>query len=408
MRGDYRKRFLEETVFDPVFGRQMRFVIGPRQCGKTTMAREKLAEGKMPELYFNWDSAEVKRKYRREGSLIPKTRAAEKKWVCFDEIHKMPKWKNVLKGIFDTREDEYNFIVTGSARLDILRKAGDSLAGRYFVFRLSPFILAEMTQNRTEYLRPESNPLDFVHKNLPEKKGAQKHMESLIMHGGFPEPLFKGEERFSRMWNEEYFERIIREDMRDLSAVHYLEKAVDLAKILPGKVGAPLSVESLVRDLEINHRTVKRYLKHLGLNFLIFELCPYVNTVKARRLNKKMTKVYFYNYSVIQDEAARFENYIAVELKARVDLWNSGGAGKFDLYYIRNREKKETDFLITNNDRPYLLLEAKISGVPVESHHRYFSGALGGIPFVQLVKKKVDVREDAGRFFTAPASRFFG
>jgi len=399
------KRYLYDIAFDDEFGRQMRFITGPRQCGKTTMSMQKLETEGCTDMYFNWDDNNVKQKYRNDPGFLPKTGKSRKKWVCFDEIHKVPKWKNILKGIFDTREKEYNFIITGSARLDAFRKSGDSLAGRYFLFRLNPVILAEYNAASAKHITPESSAVDYIRKNIDRSKTAEHGMEELLMHSGFPEPLLKGSDKFTRLWNEGYFERVIKEDMRDLSSVHFLQKAADLVYLLPAKVGSPLSVDSLVEDLEINHRTVRNYVNHLMLNYLIFDIAPYTGTIK--RLNKKARKVYFYNYSIIPDDAAKFENFVAVELKTRTDLWNSSTADKYDLYYIRNREKKETDFLITRNNKPYLMAEVKLSDLKIEQHHRHFSQELGKIPVVQIVKKSGVLKTEAERFFVVSADRFF-
>jgi hypothetical protein len=187
--------------------------------------------------------------------------------------------------------------------------------------------------------------------------------------------------------------------------VHFLEKASDLVYLLPAKVGSPLSVDSLVEDLELNHKTIRRYINHLMLNFLIFDLAPY--TGKIKRLNKKARKVYFYNYSIIQDEAAKFENFVAIELKTRVDLWNTSTADKYDMFYLRNREKKETDFLITKNNKPYLMAEVKLSETKMEQHHKRFSQELGKIPVVQILKKSGVLKVEDDRFFVVSADRFF-
>jgi len=398
-------RYLFNNVFDPDFGRQMRFITGPRQCGKTTIAMQKLEAEKCAELYFNWDDKDVKKRYRDNEAFLPRTGLKIKKWVCFDEIHKMPKWKNILKGVFDTREKEYNFIITGSARLDAFRKSGDSLASISFLFKLNPIILGEYISADAGHIAPEGSAEDFITKSINRSKTAGRAMEELLTHSGFPEPLIKNSDKFTKMWNEGYFERVIKEDMRDLSAVHFLEKASDLVYLLPAKVGSPLSVDSLVEDLELNHKTIRRYINHLMLNFLIFDLAPY--TGKIKRLNKKARKVYFYNYSIIQDEAAKFENFAAIELKTRVDLWNTSTADKYDMFYLRNREKKETDFLITKNNKPYLMAEVKLSETKMEQHHKRFSQELGKIPVVQILKKSGVLKVEDDRFFVVSADRFF-
>ncbi len=380
------KRFLEDIAFSGVYSRQMRFITGPRQSGKTTIALNKLKASGNTKFYYNWDRKEVRGRYRKIGDFLALDTAGKRKpWVCFDEIHKFPKWKNILKDFFDTHEKKVNFTVTGSARLDAMRKAGDSLAGRYFVFKLNPFMLAEICGGKKERVMPGKKAGDMIMKNISVGRDEKDKMHSMLELSGFPEPLIRGSRVFASKWQDDYFERIVKEDLRDISAIHYLEKVLDLIYLLPDKIGSPLSINSLQEDLETGFHTVKNYINYLNLTYVLFRLSPY--SKKISRAVKKEKKVYFYNYSVISDEAARFENYVALELKARVDLWNDSAPDRFDIFFIRTRGGRETDFLITKNKNPYILFEAKLSSKNIDSHHIHNSEVLGNIPFVQLVKK---------------------
>jgi predicted AAA+ superfamily ATPase len=316
----------------------------------------------------------------------------------------MPKWKNILKGFFDAHESSAVFIVTGSAKLDIFRKSGDSLAGRYFSFRINPLMLSEYAGNKIESVMPETDPFAMVKKLLSSKEQRAK-FEEMMGFGPFPEPLIKGDTLFASKWHDSYIERIIREDMRDLTMVQELEKVVDLVHMLPHRVCSPLSYNSLREDLEMNHATVKKYISHLAAMYAVFLLPPY--TAKITRPVKKEKKAYFYDYAFIKDEAAKFENFTAMELLSRVDLWNDATKDKYALYFVRNREGKETDFLITKNSVPYMLVEAKLNETVIESHHRTTAEKLGNIPYVQVVAKENIFRSEEGKFTVVSASRFF-
>jgi uncharacterized protein len=403
------KRFVEDTAFSPEFSRQMRFVAGPRQSGKTTIAKNKLKESDCENFYYNWDNQEVRDRYRKEPDFLRydtrDTGSRRKLWVCFDEIHKVHRWKNILKGHFDTYEGKVNFIVTGSARLDVLRKAGDSLAGRYFQFKLNPFIMAEVLGRKHASVMPEETGEKYIEKIFSSGKPAQALMEDFIKFSAFPEPLLSDSAVMSAKWHDNYYERVTKEDLRDLSAIHSLGKVVDLLHLMPSKIGSPISINSLKEDLELNFSTVKNYINYLGLIYIIFLVPPY--TPNINRALKKEKKAYFYNYSLVENEGARFENFAALELKSRIDLWNDALADRFGLFYIKTREGKETDFLITRNAKPYLLLEAKLSETSIDSHHRLNSARLGNIPFVQLVKAKNAFRAEKKLFYAVSASRFF-
>src|SRR3990167_7856368 len=114
-------------------------LVGPRQSGKTWLSKD-IARNFAKSVYLNYDQPQD-RKIMLEQSWLDSTNL-----LILDELHKMPTWKNYLKGVFDTKPDSMRILVTGSARLDIFDKLGDSLAGRYFHQRLLPFSLAELKQ----------------------------------------------------------------------------------------------------------------------------------------------------------------------------------------------------------------------------------------------------------------------
>jgi len=404
------ERYIEETAFSERFSRQMRFISGPRQSGKTTIAKSALEKNKSGLYYYNWDRRELRERYRNEidflaNDLLKNGDRGRKISVCFDEIHKYPKWKNILKDFFDTYETKLNIIVTGSARLDMFNKAGDSLAGRYFLFRLNPLILAEVLGKKYENILPDKTALKYVEKNISGNRFEQKAMETLMQFSGFPEPFLNQDAVFSKSWHAEYLEKTVKEDLRDLSAIHQLQKVSDLDYLLLSKIAAPLSINSLREDLELNFNTVKNYVKYLTLSYAIFEVPPYYK--KGNRLVKKEKKVYFYDWVSVKGDAEKFENYVAVELKSRVDLWNSTLADTYALYFVKARGETETDFMITKNSTPYLLVEAKLSSEKIEKHHYQHSTMFDDIPYVQLVASENILKVEQERFFVVSASRFF-
>jgi len=402
-------RFLQDILFNNKFKRQMRFISGPRQSGKTTIAKIQLERTNCNNFYYNWDLKEVRDRFRQNSNFLKedllKINKNDKLWVCFDEIHKMPDWKNILKGFFDNYEDKVNFIVTGSAKLDFFRRSGDSLAGRYFIFRLYPLILAEITGKKVEDIVPELTAEKTIEKFISGERDAQNILEQILKFGSFPEPFINNSEYFLKKWHESYFERIIYEDIRSISGIQKIRKLEDLTYLLPSKIGSPLSINSLKKDLELNFNTVVNYLKYLFLTFVIFEIQPYKKNLK--RLIKKEKKIYLYDFSLIPDEAAKFENFVAHELKTRIELWNEITNDKFELFFIRTRDKKETDFLIIKNSKPFFLCEAKLQSTEIENHHYLHSRHLGQIPFIQIIKKENVLKVIDKNFYIVSASKFF-
>ena len=406
------QRRLAQICFAREFGRQMRFIAGPRQVGKTTLAREFLKEKGSPSFYYNWDDRSIRQRYREHPQFVwDDVQSGPKKqnghWVCFDEIHKMPKWKNILKGIFDALEPAVGIIVTGSARLDYFRRSGDSLAGRYFLFHLSPISLFELTGKAAHQpmILPK-DPFHFIEQRLENLRYHQEAMESLLRWSGFPEPLLKGTDTFNRKWHQDYLERLVREDIRDLTHVQELDNVVNLVSLLPQRIGSPLSLNSLREDLEVSHTAVRNYVKALELTYALFQVLPYSR--KIQRSVRKEKKVYFFDWAIVPEGGIRFENYIACELLGLVNVWNDAGLGAFELRYIRTRLPQETDFLIVREGRPWILFEAKVSDQPILKHHLDHARILGNIPIVQLVQRPGITRREESLGFSISASRFLG
>jgi len=400
------ERILYNIAFSDEWGRQMRFITGPRQSGKTTVARLKLEREKSLQLYYLWDLRSVRNRYKDNELFFTQDKALDtrKMWVCFDEIHKMPKWKNILKGIYDSSFKSYNFVITGSAKFDISKRAGDSLSGRYFTFHLFPLCLSE-TLNPKSFLVPSGlTAEDFIKRKLDNHTDAQKELLQLLEYSGFPEPFIKQSKRFKNKWSQDYLDTVIKEDIGSLTRIIDKEYLYDLYRLLPEMTGSPISESSLASHLEVSPPTLKNYLKRLEDFYLAFRIYPYSKNIKRSLL--KASKCYLYDWSCIEDPGKRFENYIAVELKTQISLWNDALGENNALFYIRDKEKNEIDFLITRNNKPWLLVEAKYSDSRIESHCFHIQEMLGGIPLVQVclkenicsLQKKNVYRISAGRF----------
>jgi predicted AAA+ superfamily ATPase len=389
---------LEDRALDP----KMRFVAGPRQCGKTTLARTILARHRSEDLLFNWDVPETRRRYRQD-TLFYRAAASriDEPWLCFDEIHKQRQWKNVLKGIYDEDGERMRILVTGSARLELFRRAGDSLAGRFFLFQLSPILLGELVGRPTP--RVPSGAREWIEERI-EGSSAEDAFDQLLQYGPFPEPLLRSNRRFASLWRRNYLDAVVRGDIRDLTRIRDLDLVETLIELIPWRVGSPFSTNAVREDLDVAYSTVKGMMRHLERLLVTFALTPY--TRKLTRPVKRETKVYLFEWSTIEDPAARFENLVALELLARTHLWTESGDAEWGLHFVRTREGKETDFLLTRNHRPWCLLECKLRKTRIESHHRLFAAKLGGIPVVQVVKQEGQIEAQQRDTVSISASRF--
>lgn len=373
-RRPYYLEFVKNFAFK---NKKMAFVAGPRQVGKTTLAEQILAETS-DGLYFNWDDLEFKRQWVQDPKKLIPEKIGHSRIVVFDELHKAPRWKSTLKGVYDLCHSFAHILVTGSAMLDTFRRGGDSLLGRYFLLRMHPFSIGE--------LKKTSCSPDKISQALKSPLTPEPDIFSrLLQFGGFPDAYLKGDPALWNIWIRMRLERLIREDLLSLTQTHELALIESCATLLPAKVGSPFSLQSLAEDLSISHPTAKRWINWLSQLFYIYSLQPYARTI-ARSL-KKQPKIYLWDWSEVPDEAARFENMVSGHLLKACHYWTDTGQGTFELFYVRDKEKREVDFLITRNKKPWLLAECKSSDTSISPHLLYYAQRLNPAIVVQVVKK---------------------
>jgi predicted AAA+ superfamily ATPase len=352
--------------------RQIAILTGPRQVGKTTLCRQD------ERYYFNWDNID----HRQQILSGPQTIAriceldrprAKAPILIFDELHKFGKWKDYLKGFFDTYEHQCRIVVTGSAKLDFFRKGGDSLMGRYFPYRLHPFSVAERIHapSRKDSLIVEPQELDDTEWN------------KLLSHGGFPEPFVKGDPKFTKRWRNLRTQQFIREDLRDYSRVNELQLLETLATLLAERSGEQLVYANLAKQIQVSPQTAKSWVEILVAGYLGFLVRPYYSNInKALR---KEPKWYVRDWSGIEDSGKRAETLVGCHLLKAVDYWTDNGEGSFDLRYIRDKQKREVDFLIVRDDQPWGLVEVKKADTQLSTNLAYFQEATAAKHAFQVV-----------------------
>jgi len=385
-----KERYLTKFVIEDL-GEKMVFVGGPRQVGKTTLARELVAKQFGQSSYYNWDSKNDRRKIMQ--SVWP----GSADLIILDEIHKYKKWKSFVKGEYDTLKEKYRFLITGSARLDIYRKGGDSMLGRYHYYRLHPFSLAEAAGKAS---MPEVMKEVYI-----PAKGEKEIFYTLDKFGGFPEPFIKQNTRTLRRLHNEKTERLFREDIRDIEPVRDIVSMQLLGDMLPERTGSLLSINSLREDLGVSHRAVSSWLNILESFYYCFRLYPYVG--KNFRSLKKEAKLYLWDWSEINDEAVRFENCVASHLLKLTHFLQDYEGHKAKLYFLRSAEKKEVDFLLTIDEKPWFAIEAKMNETNVSPSLYYFKEKLQ-IPFCYQVVKKANVDSFIKGVRVVSADRFLG
>lgn len=383
-----KKRYLTDSIFEDL-KKKMVFVAGPRQVGKTTLARSLVAAGYGETAYFNWDDPQARRR------ILASDWPAAAQLIILDELHKLRGWKNLVKGAYDTHKDRFRFLVTGSTRLDVYRKGGDSLQGRYHHYRLHPFSLAEVAGTRAHAQPFKELPIAAAH--------GRGELDLLERFGGFPEPLLAQDERSLRRWHNERNERLLREDVRDVEFVREIGKMQLLSDMLPAKVGALLSVNALREDLQVSHRAAAHWLDILEAFYYQFRVHPYARST-ARSL-KKEPKLYLWDWSEVPGEPARFENLVASHLLKLVHWLHDREGHKASLHFLRDALKREVDFLVAVDGKPWFAVEVKTSDEAVSPHLRYFGERLR-IPFSYQVLKKSGVDRLVDGVRVVSADRF--
>ncbi|MBI5193456.1 MAG: ATP-binding protein [Nitrospirae bacterium] len=355
----YLEAFIKKDLKEKVV-----IISGPRQVGKTTLSKNLVPSF----MYLNYDSASDRRiiskaEWQRDVEL-----------VIFDELHKMKGWKAWIKGIFDTEGAEPNLLVTGSARLETVRKGGDSLAGRYFSYRLHPLTVKEICTILKE------DPMQALNK--------------LIQLGGFPEPYLKGSDTYAKRWRRTHIDTIIREDLLDLERVRDIKAIEILIELLRTRVGSHTSYTSLANDLQVSVHTVKHWLQILESLYVIFPVRPYHKNISRSLL--KEPKYYFYDTGAVEGHfSAKLENVVALAILKELHFLEDTTGSKVALHYLRDKDKNEVDFLTLIDNKPSHIIEVKESDDEFSKSLYKFHAFLKHVKPIQLVytlKRKKSTR----------------
>ncbi len=335
--------------------KKMVLLAGPRQAGKTTLAKE-IGDEFDSTIYLNYDST-GDRKIIKEESWLPSIEL-----LILDEIHKMPNWKTYLKGVYDTKPAHQKILVTGSARLEVFNQVGDSLAGRYFLHRLMPLSPAEL-----------------------KKVGEETNLDRFIERGGFPEPFLFDNPIDAKRWRLQYVDSLLRIDVLDFENIHNLKAIRLIFDLLRERVGSPISYSSIAEDISISPNTVKKYISILEMLYVVFRVVPFSKNI-ARSLLKE-PKIYFFDTGLVKgNDGIKFENFVGTCLFKHVLGLIDYQAENYSLYYLRTKDQKEVDFALVKDGKIERLIEVKHANHHVGSGLAYFHEKYQ-LPSIQIVKK---------------------
>jgi predicted AAA+ superfamily ATPase len=350
------KRYLDDRIRADL-SRKLVILTGPRQVGKTSLARALMIESG-PAQYLNWDIAEDR------AILQRRSWDHSARLLVMDEIHKMPDWKAWLKGIVDGRAPGHALLVTGSARMDTFRQSGESLAGRYFAWHLHPVSVREWCAHSG------TSPTEALN--------------HLMSRGGFPEPCLATDDVEAARWRAQYATDLVREDVLEFSRLHEITALKLFLDLLRSRVGSPLSLASMARDLAIAPNTLKRYLDILQALFIVFVVQPWHRNIGRALL--QAPKVYFYDTGMVADDpGARLENAVAAMLLKDVQFRSDALGTNTGLHYIRTKDGAEVDFALSENDELTHLIECKYADAALHRPLLRFADQFPATQAVQLV-----------------------
>ena len=378
---------IEHSLIAPVhsiiaeFGK-MAFVSGPRQVGKTTLAqhyRRRFSQS----LYLNWDILSHQKKILTDPAFLEKQNREPGVpfLVVFDEIHKRTHWKNYLKGIYDQHREEFQFLVTGNGRLDLFRKGGDSLLGRHFSVQLLPLTLGELGGAFVSFANFKRG-LNKPPADSPERRDAY---QQLFRFGGFPEPFSRGRADFYNLWFAERKKLLVREDIRDANAIRNISQLEHATHLIPGRVGNPFSINGLREEVGVAFETARDWIALLEQFFYLFRVTPF-STPIARAL-RKTAKFYLFDWVEIEEDGIRFENLAAMHLLKAARSWQERGDKTLSLNFIRDKEKREVDFVLSDRGKPLCLVECKTSDEALSPNLVHFQRKLKAPVAIQLLHK---------------------
>ena len=344
--------------------RKMVFIVGPRQVGKTHLARQ-IARKFTDVVYLNYDNVDhrqiIRQMHWKQNADL----------LILDELHKMPDWKNFLKGVYDTKPEKMRILVTGSARLETYRKVADSLAGRFFLHHLLPLSLDELRQ-----------------------AGLSTDIDHLLRRGGFPELFLAADDTEADRWRENYIDSLLRDDIFSLRKVADIYLMENIFDILRHRVGSPISYSAIARDCATSPTTVKRYLEILESLYIVFSLRPYSRKITRSILKER--KIYFFDTPLVSNgPGATFENFLAVSLLKHCLMEKDLSGKRCELMYLRDKEKREVDFALVSDGKVREIIESKLSEKTPTRALRYFHRKYG-FPARQVVKNLPAEREIDG------------
>jgi len=283
--------------------------------------------------------------------------------------------------------------------MDVYRRGGDSLMGRYFLYRMHPFSVAEAMTTAL----PDSNQIV-----RPPAKCRRSDFDALWKHGGFPEPFVKRDLRFSRRWHSLRLDQLVREDIRDMTQIQQLDQLELLVKVLASRSAHQLIYANIAKEVRVSVDTIRRWINTMCNMHLGFLVKPWYKNV-SRSLRKE-PRWFLRDWASIENVGDRAETFVGCHLLKAVEGWNDMGLGNFELGYLRDKEGHEVDFIVVRDGNPWFLVEVKHSDDSLSPALEYYQRQVHAPYAFQVVLAAnyvdIDCFAKPGRPLIVPARTF--
>ena len=364
------KRLIEPTLVEALADSPVVLIHGPRQCGKTTLAR--MLGDKLGYSYISFDDDVT-----RVGAEIDPVGFVDglPERATLDEIQRVPGLFTSLKAAVDRDRHPGRFLLTGSANVLLIPKLADSLAGRMAIQRLHPFAQCELKGMPSTFL-DRLFSADFPVRKLTRLKD---ELAARIIAGGYPPALARPEGRRRVAWYHDYIETLVQRDVRNLARISALDALPRLLQMAASRTAQLFNLSDLAAPFQVSRVTIGEYVTLLERIFLLERLPPW-HSNRASRL-VKTPKLHVSDSGLacallgldsagLTGDRARLgpllETFVFQELR-RLASWSEYS---HDFYHFRDRDQVEVDIVIERGARMLAGVEVKAAATVTASDFR--------------------------------------
>jgi len=381
-------RWQKKLIESAMKTRRVLLLCGPRQCGKTTLAKQ---IARKDTKYLTLDNLAIRQLAETDPHGFVQHAG---NMMIIDEVQRVPHLLSAIKLVVDENTEPGQYLLTGSANIQALPNVQESLAGRVRKIRLRPFAEGELQNCKPDFIDRAFRQTFSTSVNQIYDR---KKMLTIAMRGGYPEAILLSEKE-RQQWHKDYINALLERDLIDISHITRHDAMNELVHVVAAWSGKLMDISSIGAGLSIRRPTVESYLNALEALYLVERVQPWAHTDYDRV--GKQSKLYMtdtglmaailrWQIAQVELDADRsgklIETFIFNEIAAQIDA----SAGRYELFHYRDREKREIDFVIERDDQALLGIEVKAGSVVSSSDFKHLKWFQENIakdrPFIGIV-----------------------